>query len=212
MDIVAFIAQLNQLLQTADERAYLRGVCDLLRVHTRANVVLTNQNGKVLEEFFALCDNALKNKDENCELLLFINASGVALGNLCLRRAVPFDEGEILAANAALSVCTILLKNEEGQALTEKKRRMESVRAFINTLSFSELDASIHVLKALDGQTEGLLVAGHIADKLGFTRSVVTGALRKLEGAGLIETRSLGMKGTYIRVKDCLLTDELGKL
>jgi transcriptional pleiotropic repressor len=59
---------------------------------------------------------------------------------------------------------------------------------------------------------EGRLVAGHIADKLGFTRSVVVTALRKLEGAGVIDTRSLGMKGTYIKIKDTLLMEELSKL
>ena len=88
---------------------------------------------------------------------------------------------------------------------------MESVRAVINTLTFSELEAATHAIKAVN-EGDGFLIAGHVADKLGFARSVVTGALRKLEGAGLVETRSLGMKGTYICVKDSLLTDELGKL
>ncbi|MCL8209092.1 MAG: GTP-sensing pleiotropic transcriptional regulator CodY, partial [Actinomycetia bacterium] len=31
-------------------------------------------------------------------------------------------------------------------------------------------------------------------------RSVIVNALRKLESAGVVETRSLGMKGTRIRV------------
>ncbi|GAU79883.1 GTP-sensing transcriptionalpleiotropic repressor codY [Fusibacter sp. 3D3] len=59
---------------------------------------------------------------------------------------------------------------------------------------------------------EGLLVASKIADKAGITRSVIVNALRKFESAGVIETRSLGMKGTYIKVlNDCLLV-ELQKL
>ena len=47
---------------------------------------------------------------------------------------------------------------------------------------------------------KGLLVASKIADRVGITRSVIVNALRKLESAGVIETRSLGMKGTYIRI------------
>ena len=41
---------------------------------------------------------------------------------------------------------------------------------------------------------EGLLVASKIADRVGITRSVIVNALRKFESAGLIETKSLGMK------------------
>jgi len=123
----------------------------------------------------------------------------------------------------------------------DTRRRKNAVRNLINTLSFSELEAAVAVMEELSGEgveavavrgvdvvdgnlrkrgagekktgmPEGLLIAGRIADRLGFTRSVVTASLKKLEGAGLIETRSLGMKGTYIRVKDAMLVEELGKL
>ena len=45
---------------------------------------------------------------------------------------------------------------------------------------------------------------------VGVTRSVIVNALRKLESAGLIESRSLGMKGTYIKVLSSLFVEELG--
>ena len=69
----------------------------------------------------------------------------------------------------------------------------------INSLSYSELEAIEHIFEELDG-SEGLLVASKIADRVGITRSVIVNALRKLESAGVIESRSLGMKGTYIKV------------
>ena len=47
---------------------------------------------------------------------------------------------------------------------------------------------------------EGILVASRVADKSSITRSVIVNALRKLESAGVIESRSLGMKGTHIKV------------
>ena len=62
---------------------------------------------------------------------------------------------------------------------------------------------------ALLNGPEGLLVASKIADRVGITRSVIVNALRKFESAGLIETKSLGMKGTYIRVLNDLLFEEL---
>ena len=59
------------------------------------------------------------------------------------------------------------------------------------------------------GGSNGLLVASKIADKVGITRSVIVNALRKLESAGVVEVRSLGMKGTYIRVLNDYLLEEL---
>lgn len=41
---------------------------------------------------------------------------------------------------------------------------------------------------------------------------VIVNALRKLESAGVIESRSLGMKGTFIKVKKEKFLDELEKV
>ena len=41
------------------------------------------------------------------------------------------------------------------------------------------------------------------------TRSVIVNALRKFESAGVIESRSSGMKGTYIKVLNDVVFDEL---
>jgi transcriptional pleiotropic repressor len=123
----------------------------------------------------------------------------------------PPDTNTQLAASFVSAIHTILRHYKKERESHDKKRRLESVRGVINTLSFSELEAVKQICRALDGG-EGLLIAGHIADELGFTRSVVVNALRKLEGAGAAETRSLGMKGTFIRIKDPMLAEELRKL
>jgi len=54
------------------------------------------------------------------------------------------------------------------------------------------------------------VVASRVADRVGVTRSVIVNALRKLESAGIIESRSLGMKGTFIRISSALFLEELG--
>lgn len=81
----------------------------------------------------------------------------------------------------------------------------------ISSLSYSELEAIEHIFEELNG-TEGLLVASKIVDRVGITRSVIVNALRKLESAGVIESRSLGMKGTYIKVLNDKFLQELAKL
>ena len=59
---------------------------------------------------------------------------------------------------------------------------------------------------------EGILVASKIADRVGITRSVIVNALRKFESAGVIESRSSGMKGTYIKVLNDVVFDEIEEL
>ena len=78
------------------------------------------------------------------------------------------------------------------------------------TLSYSELKAVHAIFEALDGE-EGRLTASSIADEIGITRSVIVNALRKLESAGIIESRSLGMKGTYLKVLNQQFIKELEK-
>jgi len=201
MNLELFINHLCQLLQQDPDN--LEAVRDLLRVHTGFNEDFGG------ETFFAKKvspPNPLFKKTDT-ETANAVSGESNGLGGIFVS---PEKEKE-LAVKIAACVCTVIQNNRDEKFSADKKRRAKAVRAIINSLSFSELEAATHVMKTLDGG-EGLLVAGKIADKLGFARSVVTSALRKLEGANLIETRSLGMKGTYIRIKDALLIEELGKI
>jgi transcriptional pleiotropic repressor len=98
--------------------------------------------------------------------------------------------------------------NEEN---AEESRKLQVVRSAIGTLSFSEMEAITHVFDELNGM-EGILVASKIADRVGITRSVIVNALRKFESAGVIESRSSGMKGTYIKVLNDAVFEEIDKL
>ena len=95
--------------------------------------------------------------------------------------------------------------------IEDEVRKKAVVQLAIGTLSYSELEAIEHIFNELDG-CEGLLVASKIADKVGITRSVIVNALRKFESAGVIEARSLGMKGTHIKILNDKLIDELKKI
>ena len=88
---------------------------------------------------------------------------------------------------------------------------MQVVKAAFNTLAFSDMEAIVHIFEELDGN-EGILVASKIADRVGITRSVIVNALRKFESAGIIESRSSGMRGTYIKVLNDVIFDELKKM
>ncbi|MBR0179878.1 MAG: GntR family transcriptional regulator, partial [Firmicutes bacterium] len=97
------------------------------------------------------------------------------------------------------------------ERVEETARQKAVVSIAFDTLSYSELEAVEHVFVELGGNN-GLLVASKIADKVGITRSVIVNALRKLESAGVVEVRSLGMKGTYIRILNEYLMEELERV
>jgi YesN/AraC family two-component response regulator len=93
----------------------------------------------------------------------------------------------------------------------DERRKYDVVRMAIGTLSYSEIEAMEHIFNALEG-TEGLIIASKVADRVGITRSVIVNALRKFESAGVIESRSLGMKGTFIKILNDKLLEEFNKV
>ncbi|TDT61584.1 GTP-sensing pleiotropic transcriptional regulator CodY [Fonticella tunisiensis] len=120
------------------------------------------------------------------------------------------DEDLVLAEYSAAIVGMEIIKSKQDE-IEEEARKKAVVQLAIGTLSYSELEAVEHIFNELEGN-EGLLVASKIADKVGITRSVIVNALRKFESAGVIESRSLGMKGTHIKILNDKLLEELKKL
>jgi transcriptional pleiotropic repressor len=136
---------------------------------------------------------------------------GRRLGTLLLARfKEPFDVEDLIMAERGATVVGMEILRAKADENEEETRQRAIVKLALSTLSYSETEAVDHVFRELD-HGEGLLVASKIADKLGITRSVIVNALRKLESAGVTETRSLGMKGTFIRVLNPYLYDYLKK-
>lgn len=111
----------------------------------------------------------------------------------------PYDIEDIIVSEYGTTVVGLEMMRAVHEENAEEDRKQQVVKSAFNTLSFSELEAIIHIFDELDGD-EGILVASKIADRVGITRSVIVNALRKFESAGVIESRSSGMKGTYIKV------------
>ena len=137
---------------------------------------------------------------------------GDRLGTLVLARyGEEFTDEDIILAEYGASVVGMEILRSRSEKIEEEARKKAAVQIAIDTLSYSELEAIEHIFEELDGE-EGLLVASKVADRVGITRSVIVNALRKFESAGVIESRSLGMKGTYIKVLNDYLLEELEKL
>lgn len=141
-----------------------------------------------------------------------IIGGGDRLGTLVLGRLTDsFNEDDLLLAEYGATVVGMEILQEKTAEVEMEARSKAVVQMAISSLSYSELEAIDHIFEELNG-SEGLLVASKIADRVGITRSVIVNALRKLESAGVIESRSLGMKGTFIKVLNDKFLVELEKL
>lgn len=137
---------------------------------------------------------------------------GKRIGTLILARLdKPFEKDDLILAEYGSTVVGMEILHEISKEIEKEARSKAIVQMAVSSLSYSELEAIEHIFNELGGK-EGVLVASKIADRVGITRSVIVNALRKLESAGVIESRSLGMKGTYIKVLNDRFLIELEKL
>lgn len=180
---------------------------ELMNIHeTKTNIVL--EDGRK-------CIFNPENVNCNCSTRIWsitpVFGGARRIGTLILMRenAGFTDEDVVLAEYGAIVVANEIMRMRT-ERIEEQARKKASVQIALATLSFSEREAIEHIMAELDGK-EGLLVASRIADKVCITRSVIVSALRKFESAGVIESRSLGMKGTYIKVLNDYLFYELKK-
>ena len=138
-----------------------------------------------------------------------IDIAGSRLGTVFIyKEEKGFDIDDIILSEYGTTVVGLEMMRSVNEENAEENRKIAIVKSAISTLSFSELEAIIHIFEELSGN-EGVLVASKIADRVGITRSVIVNALRKFESAGVIESRSSGMKGTYIKVINDVVFAEL---
>lgn len=130
--------------------------------------------------------------------------------NADIRVKKPFSIDDIIICEYGATVVGLEMLRALSEESQEEERKVHGIQNALSTLTSSELEAVERIFKELSG-CEGVLVASKIADKAGITRSVIVNALRKLESAEIISSRSAGMKGTYIKVLNELIYDMLEK-
>lgn len=171
----------------------------------------TKENIKQMTE--CVFDDVTKCQNPNkTSTIIPINVGGNRLGTLLLAKFdKEFTEDDLVLGEYSATIVGMEILKSENEEIEKEAREKAGVQMAIGTLSYSELEAMEHIFNELDGN-EGLLVASKIADRVGITRSVIVNALRKLESAGVIESRSLGMKGTHIKILNDKLIGELEKV
>lgn len=145
-------------------------------------------------------------------LITPIVIAGERLGTLVIyKENDKYDIDDIILCEYGSTVVGLEMLRSVNEETAEESRRVAVVKSAINTLSYSEKEAIVCIFDELNGR-EGILVASKIADRVGITRSVIVNALRKFESAGVIESRSSGMKGTSIKVLNDAVYGEIAQL
>lgn len=145
-------------------------------------------------------------------ILAPIEIAGERLGTLFIYKSYgQYDIDDIILCEYGTTVVGLEMLRAVNEESAEENRKLTVIRSAIGTLSYSEIEAIYYIFEELNG-LEGVLVASKIADRVGITRSVIVNALRKFESAGVIESRSSGMKGTYIKVLNEAIFEEIERI
>jgi len=172
----------------------------------------TQPNRRTKSGYCAYDENSRCSFETKTTTIVPIYGVGRRIGTLIIARYDDnFSEDDLLLAEYGATVVGMEMLRDHSEKIEIEARKKATVQVALATLSYSEAEAAINILGELDGN-EGLLVASKIADRVGITRSVIVNALRKFESAGVIESKSLGMKGTYIKILNEYLMDEIKKL
>ena len=230
--------KINKLLHNNNSsKVVFNDICAVLTEILDSNVLVVSRKGKILgvskspdvQEISELITEAvgshidqmlnerllsiLSTKENvNLETLGFSAEAVERLGTLFIyKQDKTYSIDDIILSEYGTAVVGLEMLRSVNEESAEETRKEHIVQSAISTLSFSELEAIIHIFDELGG-TEGILVASKVADRVGITRSVIVNALRKFESAGVIESRSSGMKGTYIKVLNDYIFEELEKI
>lgn len=132
------------------------------------------------------------------------------LGTLFIYRYnIPFTIDDIILAEYGATVIGLAMQSAKSEEYSEEQRKEMDIKSAVKTLSRLETQAMAYVLGELGGASDGRLITSRLADRVGITRSVIVNALKKCESAGIIETKSAGVKGTDIHIANNLLCEKI---
>lgn len=101
---------------------------------------------------------------------------------------------EITSSILGMVCCRAKNKNDEWERI-----QISAAQVAVSVLSYSEYNAAKEIFRHIKNG-ECMLVVSQLAKDIFITRSIISSALKKLESSEIIVVRSMGTKGTYIRV------------
>lgn len=169
---------------------------------TRANIT-----GKEAEEMFPYDETAFG------KFMMVVPAygGGRRLGTVLFARYDQFETDDVILGEYGAVVVGIDIDRRRNRETELMVRKRAMVQLAISTLTSNEIIAMQDVFERMISD-EGLVVESKVVEHTGISKTVVSSGLKKLEVAGVIESKALGMKGTHIRVVNDELRTELGRI
>ncbi len=227
-DLSDFINELSHLIKHNDATLeIIKEICKKLSQRLNASVTLTDSEMRVFAEISSdiIVERNVIEKLKTSGYNISLKSFGLENTYACvisiiahrerLAAAYIFTENEISEENktvlkTAELILGILLSRLTVQQSYSRKSQHHAVKNSLAAMSYREIEASVAIFKEL-GASEGIIIASSVSKQTGITRSAIVNALRKLESGSLVECRSLGVKGTHIKIKNPGLIDELKK-
>ena len=157
VSIIEEVEEIKELIQ--DE---VGGYVDSMLNERLLNVLSTKENVNLETLGFA---EGYSNKYQ--AIIAPIDIAGERLGTLFMYKIEnQYDIDDIILCEYGTTVVGLEMMRSVNEETAEEDRKVHIVKSAISTLSYSELEAIIHIFDEL-GQGEGILVASRIADKVG---------------------------------------------
>lgn len=129
-------------------------------------------------------------------------------GILFIRYETPFSESDKILCEYTCAIVSIEMLRQEQERIQQFSMEIAKAKLAVSSLTYSEKKAACSVLEEIRWD-EGEVYLNSVANKTYTTPSTVSGALKKLELATMIDTKSMGVKGKYIKILNHNLRSEL---
>lgn len=131
-----------------------------------------------------------------------IDMAGERMGTVFVYRIKnPYEIDDIIMGEYVTTIVSMELLHDVYDAGLDNTHKKKLVYTALHSLSESEIHAAKCVFEAYE-KTKGILVTSRVAEEYGITRSVIVNAIKKLNSAGVIQSRSMGVKGTAIQIEN----------
>ncbi len=132
-------------------------------------------------------------------------------GILFIRYEEQFSEADKVLCEYTCAIVSIEMLRQEQEKAVSLSAGAAKAKVAVESLTFSEKKAARAIMRDI-GWNQGEVFLNSIASKTYTAPSTVSGALKKLELATLITTKSRGVKGMHVEVSNLNLRDELEKV
>lgn len=128
-------------------------------------------------------------------------------GMLFIRYETPFSESDNVLCEYTYAIVSIEMVRQEQEKIQQLSMEVAKAKLAVSSLTFSEKKAAVAILESIEGN-KGEVFLNSVATKTFTTPSTVSSALKKLEVATVIVTKSRGVKGKYIEILNQNLRNE----